>query len=116
MKKLLTLAAVTLLAASLSNAQTTGDKNQSSTKTASKTTQVKTGAQKGKPGEKVALNPQPLPPKVARGQKSSPENRVALNPQPLPPGVARGNSKSKTKSKTQKSGATESGKDSAPQK
>src|SRR5258708_3414540 len=139
MKKLLTLAAVTLLTASLSFAQTSpGDAKQSSTKTTNKATEVKTGAKKTKPGDTISLNPQPLPPKQAGGQKSSAASQVSLNPQPLPPrtsdpskkssqakklelnpqpeppGVAR--SDSKAKGKKAKGGAAESGKNSAPKK
>jgi hypothetical protein len=113
MKKLLTLAAVTVLAASLSFAQA-GAANQTSTKTTSKASiHVQTGPQKGKPGEKVALNPQPLPPgskvslnpqplppkEVKSVTKGSPENKVAINPQPLPPKVQNSGKKSSNISK-----------------
>jgi hypothetical protein len=35
--------------------------------------------------DRVALNPQPLPPKDLGGAFSNPFDSVALNPQPLPP-------------------------------
>jgi hypothetical protein len=102
MKKLLTIAAVTLLTASLSLAQAAagpGDTKQNSGKKADNLKKVKTAPQKGGPGDKVSLNPQPLPPGarvslnpqplppgvVKNGTKGSPENKVAINPQPLPP-------------------------------
>jgi hypothetical protein len=39
-----------------------------------------------KPGDKVTLNPQPLPPKML-STTSSLGDKVSLNPQPLPPRV-----------------------------
>ncbi|HWZ41920.1 MAG TPA: hypothetical protein VNW97_00515 [Candidatus Saccharimonadales bacterium] len=86
MKKLFTLAAVTLLAASVSDAQsTTGGTQQTPAKTTNKATAVRTGAQAAKPGDKVSLSPQPLPPKEAFGQRTSAGSKVSLSPQPLPP-------------------------------
>ncbi len=37
--------------------------------------------------DRVALNPQPLPPRVASGIFNDPASKVAFNPQPDPPGV-----------------------------
>ena len=44
-------------------------------------------AHKGSAGDKVSINPQPLPPKVGNNVKGSPGDKVSLNPQPLPPKV-----------------------------
>ncbi|MBZ5524874.1 MAG: hypothetical protein LAP21_21795, partial [Acidobacteriia bacterium] len=68
------------------------------------------------PENKVAINPQPLPPRVQEsGKKGSRVNKVALNPQPEPPGVAHDMSKTKVKAGTQKS-VPAGAKTSAPQK
>jgi hypothetical protein len=41
--------------------------------------------QRVRPGDKVGLNPQPLPPKTGYRFKNNPADKVELNPQPLPP-------------------------------
>src|SRR5258708_33533241 len=46
-------------------------------------------AHKGSAGDKVSINPQPLPPKVGNNVRAcSPGEKVSLNPQPLPPRVS----------------------------
>src|SRR5229473_3009500 len=86
MKHPLMLVPVVLLAAGFSAAQGgVGNLKQKITKVPVKNEQVRVN--KGNPGDKVSLNPQPLPPKVGNNVKGSPGDKVSLNPQPLPPKV-----------------------------
>src|SRR6267142_198870 len=81
------LVPVVLLAAGLSAAQGgVGNLKQKITKVPVKNEQVRVS--KGRPGDKVSINPQPLPP-VSGGHahKGSPGDKVSINPQPLPPKV-----------------------------
>src|SRR5258708_5499926 len=89
MKHPLMLVPVVLLAAGLSVAQGgIGDFKQKITKSPVRAgTNEQTRAAKGRPGDKVSLNPQPLPPRVSQNGKNSQGNRVSINPQPLPPKV-----------------------------
>lgn len=99
MKKLLVVATTMMLLGSAVLAQNTGGDKNKKTPTETKAvqkTEAKTGAvpqanpfPTKKPSDKVALNPQPLPP-GAKKTSASPESKVALNPQPLPPGAKKG--------------------------
>lgn len=87
MKHPLRLVPVVLLAAGFSAAQGgVGNLKQKITKVPVKNEQAHVG--KSSPGNKVSINPQPLPPKVGgHAHKGSPGDKVSLNPQPLPPKV-----------------------------
>jgi hypothetical protein len=108
MKRILAVTIAALLLGSAALAQDTGgDKRktaeskavQKSQKTDAQAAGKKTSSTRAvpqanpfptkKPSDKVALNPQPLPP-GAKKASTSPESKVALNPQPLPPGAKKG--------------------------
>ncbi|MGZ7105481.1 MAG: hypothetical protein ACXVKC_08600, partial [Candidatus Angelobacter sp.] len=57
----------------------------------SKTSQNYKKSKASSPASKVALNPQPLPPKQAKVGTTSAASKVSLNPQPLPPKVQNSN-------------------------
>ena len=101
MKKF-TLACTLLLMAGVSIAQIRLDslsktsQNYKKNKTASPASKVALNPQPlpprerkagGDPASKVALNPQPLPPKQGKVGSTSRASKVSLNPQPLPPKV-----------------------------
>src|SRR6266853_5989209 len=108
MNKIFAIAFTLLLTSGLALAQTSGDREKKTAKEQKKSTTA-TPADKvalnpqplppkerkagGDPASKVALNPQPLPPKERKAGGESAESKVALNPQPEPPGVQSANKK-----------------------
>jgi hypothetical protein len=110
MNKRFALALTLLLGASLSFAQANGGSDSKTAPANKKTTGKATSAQSkvalnpqplpprerkagGDPASKVSLNPQPLPPKQAKVGSTSAASKVSLNPQPLPPKVQNSNAK-----------------------